>query len=158
MTVNDTILPKKYLTVRGCSHNATCLQQVNVYNGSTSLMHICPVSHADFYVDGSDNRTQELTPGGLRRLIYWLLFRRKWLLYTSDYNIRWTTQLEPTSKASLRSLLLSLKTEREGEELRVRVFWGIPLTSPVLFQSYQCLPLLSEFWMECNWFSIVLVS
>ncbi len=50
------------------------------------------------------------------------------------------------------------KPEWEGEELCVQVFWGIPLTSPVLFQSYQCLPLLSEFWMECNWFSIVLVS
>lgn len=122
-------------------------------------MHICPVLHADFYVDGSDNRTQELKPGGLRHLIYCPLFRRKWASYTSDCNKRRTAQLEPTSKASLRSLLLSLKTEREGEGSRGGAvgsgfFRGIPLISPVLFQSYQCLLTLKCF-LNSEWSAIV---
>lgn len=64
-------------------------------------------------------RMQELMLGGLRRLIYCPLFRRKWASYTSNRNKRWTAQLKPTSKASLSAcLLLSLKTKREGEDSR----------------------------------------
>ncbi len=74
-------------------------------------------------------------------------------------------QLEPTSKASLRSLLLSLKTEREGEGSRGgAVCAGFSGNSP----DFPCViselsvftdaEMLSEFWMECNLFSIVLVS
>lgn len=31
--------------------------RLKFYNASMSLMHICPMLYADFYVDGSDNRT-----------------------------------------------------------------------------------------------------
>lgn len=148
---------------RGHRHNASCLQQVNVYNASMSLMHICPMSNADFYVDGSDgNSCREAW--GLRCLIYCPLFRRKWASYTSDYNKRWTTQLEPTSKASLCSLLFLLKTKQEGVGYRGgAVCSGFSGNSPDFpsaiseLSAFADTEMLSEFWMESNLFSIVLV-
>lgn len=138
--------------------------RLKFYNASMSLMHICPMSYADFYVDGSDNRTLELMPGGLRCLIYYPLFRREWASYTSDCNKRWTAQLKLLQRHLFAPSCSSSKPNRKGmaagEELSALVFRGNSPDFPSAISALSVsadTDVLSEFWMECNLFSIVLV-
>lgn len=157
--------PWMYLISDIQRHN---VHQVKVCNSSMSLMHICTVSYVDFDVDCSDNREQELTPGGWRHLIDCPLFRRKWASYTGDCNKRWTAQLQSASKTSLHSLLLVLKTEQEREGLQGRscelgLFGEFPWLPPLLFESYQCLltfrcSLSFEWTTVCFWSFWLVVS